>query len=268
MKRSPGAELPQLLGRRLDRLDAVVQVEALAAALVLALERDLHELLVVLADVRPDRPPALRRRLDDRDVAQAGERHVQRARDRRRRQREHVDLEPQRAQQLLLRDAEALLLVDDHEAEVLRDHVAREQAVRADEDLDLARRVVGEHLLDLLRPAGSARPSRRGPGSRGTGRGRCASAARRGSSSARASAPASRSPRRRTPPAARPRSCRSRRRRRRAGPSGAAPRGPPSRPRSRAAGRRSPGTGRRPRAARATRSSRSNATPGACCRCA
>ena len=34
----------------------------------------------------------------------------------------------------------------------------------------------------------------------------------------------------------------------------AAPRGPPSRPRSRAAGRRSRGTGRRPRAARATRS--------------
>ena len=48
----PGHELPQLLGRVLDRLDAVVQVEALAAALVLALERRLHELLVVLADVR------------------------------------------------------------------------------------------------------------------------------------------------------------------------------------------------------------------------
>ena len=66
---------------------------------------------------------------------------MQRARDRRRGEREHVDLEPQRAEQLLLRDAEALLLVDDHEPEVLRDHVAREDAVRADQHVDLA---VGE----------------------------------------------------------------------------------------------------------------------------
>ena len=142
------AELPQLLGRLLDRLDPVVQVERLPAALDLALERRPDELLVVLADGRPDRAPALRRRLDDRDVPQAGERHVQRARDRRRGEREHVHLEPERAEQLLLRDAEALLLVEDHEPEILRDHVAAEDAVRADQHLDLA---LGEVLQDLLR---------------------------------------------------------------------------------------------------------------------
>jgi hypothetical protein len=59
-------------------------------ALRLALERELHELLVVLADRRPDRAASLRRRLDDRDVAHARERQVQRTRDRRRAQREHV----------------------------------------------------------------------------------------------------------------------------------------------------------------------------------
>ena len=131
------AELPELLRRLLDRLDAVVQVERLAVALDLALERLLDQLFVVLADVGADRPAALRRRLDHRDVAQAGERHVQRARDRRRAEREHVDLEAQLPQQLLLRDAEALLLVDDDQAELLRDHVAGEDAVRADQDLDL-----------------------------------------------------------------------------------------------------------------------------------
>ena len=162
------AELLQLLGRLLDRLDPVVQVEGLAAALDLALERGPDQLLVVLADRRPDRAPALRRRLDDRDVAQAGERHVQRARDRRGGQREHVDLEPQRAQELLLRDAEALLLVEDDEAELLRDHVAREDAVRADQHLDLALGEVLQHLLRLGGPCGSARPSRRGRGSRGS----------------------------------------------------------------------------------------------------
>ncbi len=141
-----GAELLQLLRGLLDRLDAVVQVERLAAALLLALERLDDQLLVVLADGGADRPAALGRRLDDRDVAQARERHVQRARDRRRAQRQHVDLEPQRPQQLLLRDAEALLLVEHDEAELLRDHVAAEHAVRADQHVDLARAEVGEHL--------------------------------------------------------------------------------------------------------------------------
>jgi hypothetical protein len=86
---------------------------------------------------------ALRRRLDHRDVAEAGEAHLQGARDRRRRHRQDVDFQFDLAQQLLLFDPEALLLVDDHEAEVLRPHVAREQPVGADQDVDLA-------LLEVL----------------------------------------------------------------------------------------------------------------------
>jgi hypothetical protein len=148
-----GTELAQMLGRVLDRLDAVVQVEGLAAALVLAHEGLAHELLVVLPDVRADRQPSLRRRLDDADVPQPGERHVQRAGDRRRREREHVDLEPKLAQELLLRDAEALLLVHDHEPDVFRDDVAREDAVSAHENVHLPRGVLGEHALHLGRPA-------------------------------------------------------------------------------------------------------------------
>ena len=97
---------------------------------LLAQQRLLDELLVVLADVGLDRAPALGRRLDDGDVAQAGHRHLQRARDRRRAHRDDVDLELHLAQQLLLLDAEALLLVDDDQPEVLGAHVAAEQAVR------------------------------------------------------------------------------------------------------------------------------------------
>ena len=78
---------------------------------------------------------------------------MERPRDRRRGQREHVDLEPQRAEELLLRDAEPLLLVDDHEPELLRDHVAREDAVRPDQDVDLALGELGEHALDVRRRA-------------------------------------------------------------------------------------------------------------------
>ena len=148
-----GHEAPQLLGRLVDRLDAVVQEERLAAPLELAADRLRDERLVPLADVRADGLAVGRRRRDHRDVAQARERHVQRARDRRRRQREHVDLEPQRAQQLLLRDAEALLLVDDDEPERLRHDIAREHAVRPDQDVDLALCVVREHRAHLGRAA-------------------------------------------------------------------------------------------------------------------
>ena len=59
------AQRAQALGGLVDRLDAVVQEEGLAAALVLALERLADELLVVLADVGLDRAPALGRGLDD-----------------------------------------------------------------------------------------------------------------------------------------------------------------------------------------------------------
>ena len=90
----PRTELPELLGRLVDRLHAVVEVERLAPAAVLALERDADELVVELADRRADRPSPFRRRLDHGDVAQAGERHVQRPRDGRGREREYVDLEP------------------------------------------------------------------------------------------------------------------------------------------------------------------------------
>ncbi len=137
-KRMPRAQPAQALGGLVDRLDPVVQEERLAAARMLALERLAHELLVVLADVCLHRAPALGRRLDHADVAHAGQRHLQRARDRRGAHRDHVDAQLELAQQLLLLDAEALLLVDDQQAEVLRPDVAAEQAMRADQDVDPA----------------------------------------------------------------------------------------------------------------------------------
>ena len=66
------------------------------------------------------------------------QRHLQRARDRRRAHRDHVDAQLELAQQLLLLDPEALLLVDDQQAEVLAAHVAAEHAVGADQDVGAA----------------------------------------------------------------------------------------------------------------------------------
>ena len=187
-----GTELGELGGGLLDRLDAVVEIERLAAALGLPLERMLDELLVVLPDVRPDRTAPLGRSLDHRDVAEAGERHVQRAGNRRRAQRQHVHLQAQLPQQFLLRDAEALFLVDDDEAEIRRDDVAREDAMRTDEDVHLARREIGERALHVGAGCGTATPSRTRSGSRCSALGTCSSAAARGSWWAPARASASR----------------------------------------------------------------------------
>src|SRR3954454_8815388 len=151
-----GAQASQALGRLVDRLDAVVDEERLAAAGLLALERLLDEALVVLADVGLHRPAALGRRLDDADVAHAGERHLQRPRDRRRAHRDDVDLELELAEELLLLDAEALLLVDDDEPDVLAAQVAPEDAVRADQDVDAAVVERGDRLALLLRTAEAA----------------------------------------------------------------------------------------------------------------
>ena len=60
-----GQHLAELLGLRLDRLDAVVDVEHLAAAIELAQDRVADQPGGRLGDARLDRQAILRRRLDD-----------------------------------------------------------------------------------------------------------------------------------------------------------------------------------------------------------
>ena len=113
-----GHELADVGGDALDVLHAVVHEEHLALAQQLAADGLGHGPLVVLADVGEDRLALGRRRVEQREVADAGEAHLERARDRRGGEREHVDVGPQLLDRLLVRHAEALLLVDDEQAEV------------------------------------------------------------------------------------------------------------------------------------------------------
>ncbi len=140
-------EFADLGGELVDGLDAVVDEVDLAAALELHLDGGADELLVELGDDGLDGHAVLGRRLDDGHVAQADQRHVQRARDGRGGHGEHVDLGAHLLQALFVADAEALLFVDDEQAEVLELEVLREDAVGADEDVDLA---CGGLLEDVL----------------------------------------------------------------------------------------------------------------------
>ena len=71
---------------------------------------------------------------------------------------EHVDAGAQPLHLLLVLDAEALLLVDDDQAEVLEPDVGVEQPVGADDDVDAA---VAEALDDLARLLVGLEPAQR-----------------------------------------------------------------------------------------------------------
>ena len=74
---------PELLGLRLDRLHPVVDVEDLPAPIELAQDRVADEARRRLGDSRLDRQAVLGWCLDDGQVADPGEREVERPRDRR-----------------------------------------------------------------------------------------------------------------------------------------------------------------------------------------
>jgi hypothetical protein len=63
---------------------------------------------------------------------------VQRARDRRGRHRQHIHRLAHLLQPLFVRDAKALLFVDDDQAQVGEFHILADEPMRADEDVDLA----------------------------------------------------------------------------------------------------------------------------------
>ena len=98
----------------------------------------------------------LGRRVDEREVTDAGERHLERARDRRRGERQHVDVRAPLLDPLLVLHAEPLLLVDDEQADVLERDVLRQQAMRRDDDVD---RAVGQPLDDVVLFLGGEEPA-------------------------------------------------------------------------------------------------------------
>ena len=145
-----------------------MDVEDLPAAIQLSADRIAHEAVVVLRDAGLDRQARLGRRLDHAQVADADEAEVERARDRRGAQGQHVDLTPHRLDPLLVGHAEPLLLVDDEEAEIGEADVLAEDPMRPDEDVDgtvgdagddlvlaLARHEAAQHR-DLDREGGEA----------------------------------------------------------------------------------------------------------------
>ncbi len=162
------------------------------------------------------RRAAGRQLIDDRNVEIGVRRHRQRARNRR---RGHDQLmrkatgEPALlAQQQALMHAEAMLLVDDHQAEALELDAFLEQRVRADRDLRGARREIGQRARARRRVALAGQQSSAAGRMRRTTSRSCARAARPAIPSAPSPPPESRLPLHARPRAPRRRFCRSPRR--------------------------------------------------------
>ena len=130
-----------------DGLHAVVHVVDLPAAGKLAPDGVGDDAPVMLEDVGLHRLAVDGRDLDGGHVANARERHVERAGNGRCRERQRVDLAGKLLELFLVRHAEALLLVDDEEPQVLEVQALLQQRMRADQKIDLAR---GRVLHDLL----------------------------------------------------------------------------------------------------------------------
>ena len=169
--RGLGDERAEVAGHEVDVLDPVVDEEHLPAAAELALDGLADDVVVVAGDVGAHRQAVDRRRLDHAQIADAHQRHLQRARDGRGGQRHDVDQRAQVLDLLLVAHAEAVLLVDHQQAEVLELDVGLQQPVRADDDVDLAGPQPAQHLALLRRRSESATASRRAPGTPRSGAG-------------------------------------------------------------------------------------------------
>ena len=145
-----GDELGQVRGDGLDVADPVVDVKDLPFAHEFAADRGLDLLVLVLPDVGEHRVALFGRGRQRRHLPDPGHRHFKGARDRGRRHREDVDVRAHRLERLLVLDAEALLLVDDDQSEVLEADLAAEQSVGADDEVELALGEVGHDLLRLV----------------------------------------------------------------------------------------------------------------------
>ena len=133
-----GNQLGQHLPTVLDGAHLVVQEVDLTAALEFAQHGLANGAAGLLAHEGADGQTLLRRGGNDGKIADALQAHGQRARDGRGGEREHVDLGAQVLQRLFLAHAEAVFLVDDHQAQVAELHVLGQQLVRTDDDVDLA----------------------------------------------------------------------------------------------------------------------------------
>ena len=109
--------------------------KALPTPVVFAQQRLAERHTIKFRDIGADRQTVDRGRRDDRQIAHPGQRKLQRARNGRRGQRQHMDVGAQFFQPLFVRHTKVLLFVDDQKAKVLELHALGQKRMGADDDI-------------------------------------------------------------------------------------------------------------------------------------
>ena len=128
-------------------VDARHHIERLAAAIALAQQRLADHQRIVRGDEGADREAVDWRSLDHRKLAQSAHRHLQRARDRRCGEGEHMNVGAKGLEPLFVGHSKMLLLIDDHQAEAFEFNALGEDRMSSDHDVD---RAVGDAVFRLL----------------------------------------------------------------------------------------------------------------------
>ncbi len=141
---------PQMIGHRLDCLDAIENEIDLSAAFLFAQNRFLHDCIIIFRHIRLN-GVAIRRRLRQRrHVTQPRQTHVERPRNRRRRQRQDIDPRLARFPFLFLRHAETLLFIHDQQSQMPALDLFRQNRVRPNQDIDIPQRKIIQNILFLF----------------------------------------------------------------------------------------------------------------------
>ena len=145
-----GQGVRQLGKHPVHRVHAVVEVDDLPAPPQLAADGLGDHEIVVLHHVGLYGMALAGRLVEERHIADAAHRHIQRARNGRCRQGQDVHVACHFLQLFLLRDPEALLLVYDEQPKVAEFYLFRQQLVRTDENVDLPTRKAAQDGRRLL----------------------------------------------------------------------------------------------------------------------
>ena len=131
-------QLCQPVGGFLNVFNVVIQVIYLAAAQHFTQDRLANHQIVVLANKGFHRQTARRRGGNNRQIAHAAHRHIQGARDRRGGQGQNVDVGAHRFDALFVAHPKAVLFIDDQQPQIFPLHVALQQLVGADQNVNFA----------------------------------------------------------------------------------------------------------------------------------
>ena len=144
-----GHQSPQIFRAFFDRVNTIVHPKHLAFTQQLSSNGLGCHSIVVRSHVSAYRLSVGRWRVQQRHVANANQTHLQRARYRRCRHGEHVNVGAHHLHRLFVLHTKALFFVDHEQAQVFETNVFLQQAMRADHHVDFARGEARNHALGL-----------------------------------------------------------------------------------------------------------------------